>query len=300
MSNQSEPLKILITGGAGFIGANLANYLSSKGYEVVVVDNLSKNNSDSLNLGIKLYELDICEASLDNVFRENKFDMVFHFAAQTCVGTSQKMPLFDAKQNILGSLNLFELCKKYDVRRVFAMSTAAVYGAPSKLPVKETDTPSPISFYGVSKLAMENYLCQFDLDWIILRPANVYGKGQPSHGEAGVVAIFADKMKQGLPVEIFGDGSQTRDFVAVDDVVRVCEALIKSDISKKIINISTGKATSIINLFEVMKSYYGYNLNPVYLPERTGDIIHSVLDNSLCEELLGVAPKGEISLSNFN
>jgi len=292
--------KILITGGAGFIGSHLANHLARKGYEVCVVDNLSNGSAGNLEHGIKLYTIDICAEKLKTVFCENKFDAVFHFAAQTGVGLSQQNPLSDAQQNIIGSLNLFNLCKEFAVKKVFAMSTAAVYGAPKQLPVRESDTFAPVSFYGVSKLAMENYLRQFEFDWVILRPANVFGKGQSVKAEAGVIELFAEKMKNNLPVEIYGDGTQTRDFVSVDDVVKVCEALLSKNISKQIINVSTGKSISLNSLFETMKTHFNYDKTPVYTSKRAGDIMHSVLDNSLCRELLGFAPHAGLVFDDLN
>jgi len=286
--------KILITGGAGFIGSNVCDLLIDKGYEVVVVDNMSSGSDYNLNEKAKFYNLDITSNELEKVFKENKIDYVFHFAAQASVSVSTKDPVGDAKENIIGSVNLLTFCKKYGVKKFIVSSTAAVYGVPEQLPVSESHNTACLSFYGLSKLTMEKYIELFGINYIIFRFANVYGPRQSAHGEAGVVAIFADKMKNNEEIIIHGDGTQTRDFVHVSDIAEACLGAIKSDVSDEIINVSTNKAISVNKLFELMAQKYGYQKQPVHKEERLGDIKHSILDNKKCEKLLGVLPKTSI------
>lgn len=281
---------ILITGGAGFIGSHAADLLIEKGYNVFVVDNLSSGCGCNLNKDAKFYNMDINSPRLEDVFKENKIDYVFHFAAQASVGFSTKNPTEDAVENILGSINILKFSKNYGVKKFIAASTAAVYGFPEYLPVDEKHSTKCLSFYGLSKLTMEKYIELFGVDYIIFRLANVYGPRQSALGEAGVVAIFSDKMKSNKEVEIHGDGEQTRDFVYVSDVAQACIHAIQSEIKNEIINISTNKATSINKLFKLMGSKYNYNKKPNYGEERLGDIKHSVLNNEKCKKLFKFVP----------
>lgn len=285
---------VLITGGAGFIGSHVCDLLIENGYNVLVVDNLSSGSDFNLNKNAKFYNLDINSDKLETVFKENKIDYVFHFAAQASVSVSTKNPLLDAKENIIGSINLLTLCKKYNVIKFITSSTAAVYGIPEYLPVDETHNTTCLSFYGISKLTMEKYIELFGIDYIIFRFANVYGPRQSAHGEAGVVAIFADKMSTNEEITIHGDGTQTRDFVYVTDIAQVCLVAIESAVKNEIINVSTSKAISINKLFELMAQKYNYQKTAKYNEERPGDIKHSVLDNKKCTKLLGLSPKTSI------
>lgn len=285
---------ILITGGAGFIGSHLSDLLTENGYNVFVVDNLSSGHDSNLNKKAKFYNIDINSEDLEKVFSENRIDCVFHFAAQASVSFSTKFPLVDAKENILGSVNLLSLCKKYNVKKFITSSTAAVYGIPEYLPVDESHGTTCLSFYGLSKLTTEKYIELFGIDYIIFRFANVYGPRQSAHGEAGVIAIFADKMLNNEVITIHGDGNQTRDFVYVSDIAQVCLESIKSEVKNEIINVSTNKAISINKLFELMSQKYNYQKAPEYSEERPGDIKHSVLDNKKCTKLFGFAPKTSI------
>lgn len=281
---------ILITGGAGFIGSHAADLLIEKGYNIFVVDNLSSGCGCNLNKDAKFYNMDINSPRLEDVFKENKIDYVFHFAAQASVSFSTKNPTEDAVENILGSVNILKFSKNYGVKKFIAASTAAVYGFPEYLPVDEKHSTKCLSFYGLSKLTMEKYIELFGVDYIIFRLANVYGPRQSALGEAGVVAIFSDKMKSDKEVEIHGDGEQTRDFVYVSDVAQACIHAIQSEIKNEIINISTNKATSINKLFKLMGSKYNYNKKPSYGKERLGDIKHSVLNNEKCKKLFKFVP----------
>ncbi len=282
---------VLITGGAGFIGSHIVDLLIENGYGVVVVDNLSSGSEANLNKSAKFYNLDINSEKLEDVFAQNKIDYVFHLAAQASVSSSIKNPTQDATENILGSINVLKLAKKYEVKKFACASTAAVYGVPKYLPVDEIHSTDCLSFYGLSKLTMEKYIQLFEIDYIIFRLANVYGPRQNAHGEAGVVAIFADKMKNNETIVIDGDGEQTRDFVYVADIARVFLSAIESEVKNEIINVSTNTSISINKLFETMSEKYGYSLKPQYGDERQGDIKHSVLDNTKCLKLFSFAPQ---------
>lgn len=282
---------VLITGGAGFIGSHIVDLLAKNGYGVVVVDNLSSGSEANLNKGEKFYNLDINSPNLEEIFAQNKIDYVFHLAAQPSVSSSIKNPTQDATENILGSINVLKFAKKYEVKKFITASTAAVYGIPQYLPVNEVHSTNCLSFYGVSKLTMEKYIELFGVDYIIFRLANVYGPRQNAQGEAGVVAIFADKMKNNETIVIDGDGEQTRDFVYVADIAKVFLQAIESGVKNEIINVSTNTSISINELFEVMSRKYNYVKKPQYGEERQGDIKHSVLDNTKCLKLFGFAPQ---------
>lgn len=285
---------VLITGGAGFIGSHVSDLLISNGYNVIVIDNLSSGSDSNINNKANFYNLDINSPDLETVFKENKIDYVFHFAAQASVSYSTKYPTEDATENILGSVNVLKFSKKYNVKKIITVSTAAVYGIPEYLPVDEEHNTSCLSFYGLSKLTMEKYTELFGVDYIIFRFANVYGPRQSAHGEAGVVAIFADKMKNNEDITIHGDGEQTRDFVYVEDIAQVCLKAIESDVKNEIINVSTNTAISINKLFEIMSENYKYKKTPMHSEERFGDIKHSILDNKKCQNLLGFIPRTSV------
>lgn len=285
---------VLITGGAGFIGSHVGDLLTEKGYNVIVVDNLSSGAEHNLNKNIKFYNLDINSSELEIIFKENKIDYVIHFAAQPSVSFSTSNPKQDAIENILGSINVLTFSKKYGVKKFITASTAAVYGVPKQLPVDEQHDTTCLSFYGISKLTMEKYIQLFGIDYIIFRFANVYGPRQSAHGEAGVVAIFADKMKNNQDIIIHGDGEQTRDFVHVSDIAKVCLKAIEADVKNEIINVSTNTAISINKLFELMGSKYNYKKAAGYDQERPGDIKHSVLDNKKCIKFFGIKPETSI------
>ena len=285
---------VLITGGAGFIGSHVGDLLIKKGYNVFVVDNLSSGCNYNLNKNVKFYNIDINSPDLENVFKENKIDYVFHFAAQASVSFSTTHPSEDAVENILGSINVLKNSKKYKVKKFITASTAAVYGIPEYLPVDEIHKTTCLSFYGISKLTMEKYTELFGIDYIIFRFANVYGPRQSAHGEAGVVAIFADKMKNNEDITIHGDGEQTRDFVYVSDIADTCLRAVESSTKNEIINVSTNKAISIKRLYELMAKKYCYKKAPTHIQARFGDIKHSILDNKKCAGLLGFIPETSI------
>lgn len=293
-SKLNSDKNVLITGGAGFIGSHIVDLLIENGYNVFVVDNLSSGSESNLNKSAKFYQLDINSEKLEEVFADNKIDYVFHLAAQPSVSASTKNPTQDATENILGSINVLKFAKKYGVKKFVTSSTAAVYGIPQYLPVDEAHDTTCLSFYGLSKLTMEKYIELFGIDYIIFRLANIYGPRQNAHGEAGVVAIFADKMKNNENITIDGDGEQTRDFVYVADVARAFLNAIESGIKNEIINVSTNTSISINKLFETMSAKYNYTKTPQHGEERQGDIKHSVLDNKKCAKYFGFIPQTPI------
>lgn len=285
---------VLITGGAGFIGSHVTDLLIENGYNVIVVDNLSSGFDANLNPKAKFYNVDITSPELEKVFKENAVDYVFHFAAQASVSYSTKKPVEDANENIIGTINVLKFAKNNGVKKFMVSSTAAVYGVPEYLPVDEKHPTTCLSFYGLSKLTMEKYVELFGIDYIIFRFANVYGPRQSAHGEAGVVAIFADKMKNNEDIIIDDDGEQTRDFVYVADVAKVCLKAIESEVKNEIINVSTSKAISINKLFTEMASKFNYKKTAKYGPQRVGDIKHSILDNKKCMKNFELVPQTSI------
>lgn len=281
--------KILITGGAGFIGSHITDILIENGYSVVVADNYSNKNSGYRNESAEYIETDILSPHFEDVFREFAPDFCIHLAAQASVALATKDPEYDAMQNIIGSIKVLELCKKYGVKKVIAASSAAVYGNPKYLPVDENHSTEVLSQYGLSKLTMEKYIKLSGVDYIIFRFANVYGERQTAEGEAGVVAIFNNRMKNNEQIFINGDGEQTRDFVYVKDVASAVLCGVKSDIKNETVNVSTNKAVSINELFRVMASVYCYNLPPIHNEARIGDIKHSILNNEKLRKLFSIS-----------
>ncbi|MGB4504255.1 MAG: SDR family oxidoreductase [Syntrophaceticus sp.] len=304
-------MRILVTGGAGFIGSHLVDGLLAEGHQVTVVDNLSTGKRENLNPKAEFHEMDIRESDLERVFQEGKFDYVDHHAAQIDVRHSVADPVFDARVNILGLLNLLENCRKYSVKGfIFASSGGVVYGEPQNLPVPEKYPKGPQSPYGVSKLASEFYLNYYaqvmDIPYITLRYGNVYGPRQDPYGEAGVVAIFGLKMLKGETPTIFGDGKQVRDYVYVGDVVRAnllaldyleqgntCSSPGGCAINDFAYNIGTGKGTSVNELFDLLKEVTDFKGAPEYGPERAGELKRIYLDISKAKDKLGWEPRTE-------
>lgn len=286
-------MKVLVTGGAGFIGSHIVDQLLSNRIETIVVDHLSgAAGSKYVNPSAVLYTHDIRDESLSDVFERERPDVVIHMAAQIDVRESQLNPLFDAGVNIFGTLNVLRMCEMYHVRKVIYASSAAVYGMPEYLSIDERHPLNPTSCYGISKSVPESYIRLFagmhGLKYTILRFANVYGPRQCSHGEAGVVSIFLDRLQRGESPIIYGDGEQTRDFVYVEDVAEaVVSALhVGRKADNQTINISCGRPVSINRLLELMGSMTGYVMQPVHKPARQGDITHSYLNNRRARELL--------------
>jgi len=292
-------MKTLITGGAGFIGSNLADELIKQGHRVVVLDNLSTGNKKNINPKAKFYKADICSKSVYKIFKKEKPEIVFHFAAQIDVRKSAKNPIKDAEINILGSLNIFENCRKNNIKKIiFASTGGAIYGEAEAIPTPEKYKEFPLSPYGIGKLTTEKYLNYyhkvFGLPLVALRFANVYGPRQNSKGEAGVVAIFCDKMMSNEQVVINGDGNQTRDFVFIDDVAKAAILAMESDKSG-VFNIGTGKETNIKNIFRKIKELLKSDCQEIYDTKKAGEQQRSCLDYSKASKELNWQPKFDLN-----
>ena len=286
-------MKVVVTGGAGFIGSHIVEALLAAKHEVVVIDNLSSGKKENLPSEVPLYEVDITDSVIDNVIKESKPQAIIHQAAQVAVPVSLRDPMFDAEVNIMGTLNLLEACRNYAVEKFIFASSAAVYGNPLYLPVDEEHAVRPLSGYGIAKLTVERYLEMYQelcgLRWTALRYANIYGPRQDALGEGGVVAIFINKLLSGQSPTIFGDGEQTRDFVFVKDVA-TANLLALEQGDNQILNISTGKASTVNELYGLLRQTIKSTLEPVYGPPRAGDIVHSYLANQKAMQYLDWQP----------
>ncbi|MGQ0793045.1 MAG: NAD-dependent epimerase/dehydratase family protein [Deltaproteobacteria bacterium] len=287
-------MKILITGGAGFIGSWVAEAFIAEGHEVLVLDNLTSGREANIPSEAEFVKGDIREASLlEGIFSSFKPDVVSHHAAQIDVRLSVENPVFDAETNILGSINLIELSKRQGVKKfIFASTGGAIYGEPENLPAGESAYPAPISPYGVSKYSVEKYLgyygAVFGFNYTALRYSNVYGPRQNPEGEAGVVAIFCNRVLSGVPCRIFGDGEQTRDYVFVGDVARA--NLMSLGAPAGSYNIGTGVETSVNELARVLRDKSGVNFMTEYADARAGEVLRISLDASRAEEVFGWSP----------
>lgn len=275
-------LRVLVTGGAGFIGSHTVDKLIAQGAEVVVVDNLSTGKEENLNPAAEFVRIDTTSEHLTGVFEKFNPEYVIHLAAQVSVANSINNPVLDSLTNIVGSVNLLENCRRFGVKKVVYSSSAAVYGNPEEVVVSETTATGPLSFYGISKLTPEYYFNVFNnlygLKYTVLRYANIYGPRQDALGEGGVISIFATRILTGQSPTIHGDGEQTRDFVYVGDVANAnIKALTGGDLMT--LNVGTGMGTSINQLFTVMAEIIGSELQPQYAGPRPGDVRHSCMDN---------------------
>lgn len=280
---------ILITGGAGFIGSHIADILIQNNYKVIIADNLSTGKKENINNKAIFYNIDIKNYNdLENIFNNNKIEYIIHLAAQVSVPNSIRNPINDANENIIATLNIIELSKKYNIKKIIASSSAAVYGIPKKLPIDELHTTIPISYYGLSKLTMEKYLILSNLNYIICRFSNVYGPRQTPHGEAGVVSIFMDNAINNKDLNIFGDGKQTRDFIYVEDIAKIFLFFIEKNISNEILNISTNNSININELANTIINISKSNIKINYLEKRDGDIDDSILDNKKLLNLINI------------
>lgn len=269
-------MKILVTGGAGFIGSHVVDTFIANGHEVVVVDDLSTGRRSNLNPAATFYQIDIRSDDLSEVFEKEKPQVVDHHAAQMDVRRSVVDPLFDADVNVLGSIKLIELSREHGVERFIYISTGgAVYGEPEYLPCDEAHPINPICPYGASKHTVEHYLYMYHelygLDYVVLRYPNVYGPRQDPHGEAGVVAIFTGLMLKGDQVVINGDGDQERDFVFVGDCARANLLALTTQNSNTIFNLGEGKPTTVNDVYRELKDITDYPLSAVHGPAKVGE-----------------------------
>jgi UDP-glucose 4-epimerase len=294
--------RVLVTGGAGFIGSHIADAYLARGDEVWIVDNLSSGRRENLPEAARFVEMEIGDPRLDDLFREaGGFDVVNHHAAQIDVRKSVADPRYDAHINVDGLLNVLECARRHGTRRViFVSSGGVVYGEPEERPTPETAPKLPMSPYGVSKLAAEYYLSYYrqihGLEYAAVRYSNVYGPRQDPHGEAGVVAIFSTRVLDAEPLTVYGDGEQTRDYVYVGDVVAANILLTDHEFGAAIalddraFNVGTGRETSVNELARTLMASVGREVEVGYAEARAGELRHSCLDATRLRAL-GWAPR---------
>jgi len=292
-------MKVLVTGGAGFIGSHLVDRLVQEGHEVIIVDNLVTGKRRNINRAARFYKQDVQSWRLERVFRNERPNVVMHLAAQMDVRKSVEDPMFDAQVNILGTLNVLQQAVKHGVRKVvFSSSGGAIYGEQEMYPAPESHATKPMSPYGLSKLCGEQYLSYFQrssgLQVVSLRYANVYGPRQVPEGEAGVVAIFIQKMLNNEQAVINGNGRQTRDFVFVEDVVEANLAVMGQD-TQGTYNVGTGVETSINDLFRILIQHTGSTCKEVHGPGKKGEQARSVIDSTRLRHELSWDPKADLS-----
>lgn len=287
-------MNILVTGGAGFIGSNVADAFINEGHTVIIVDDFSSGKQENVNPKAKVYKMDIQDPSVENIFRDEKIDVMCHLAAQMDVRRSVTDPKFDASVNVLGFLNLMESGRKHGLKKVLFSSTGgAIYGEQDYFPADEDHPMRPLSPYGISKLVTEKYLFFYKeiygIDHVILRYANIYGPRQNPHGEAGVVAIFTLRMLKGEQPIINGEGKQTRDYVFVGDVVQANTLGLKYT-GSNIFNIGTGIETDVNQLFHHIKKLTGANCEERHIPAKAGEQMRSVITSKKISDMLGWKP----------
>lgn len=287
-------MKILVTGGAGFIGSHVADAFVAAGHEVLIIDDLSSGRDTNLNPKAKLYRLDVRDEKIGEVFEQERPEVLCHHAAQIDVRRSVADPIFDAQVNVIGLLNLLEHGRRHGLRKVVLASTGgAIYGEQETFPAAETHPRAPLSPYGIAKLVSEHYLFfyreTYGIDFVALRYANVFGPRQNPHGEAGVVAIFTEKLLRGEQPVINGDGTQTRDYVFVRDIVRGNLAALTTDFQGAI-NLGTGVETDVNTIFRTVLSAGGFSAEERHGPAKAGEQRRSVIDNALARRVLGWQP----------
>lgn len=290
--------KILVTGGAGFIGSSLVDELIRLDYNVVVIDNLATGKKEYINKKTKFYQVDICnKKKIKEIFKKENFDYVFHLAAQIDVRISVADPELDNKINVLGGLNILENCRKYKVKKIFFSSTGGAIYREGENPATEESQADPISPYGIHKLTFEKYLYYYykvyGLEFIALRLANIYGPRQYKGGEAGVVAIFTEQAVNGKIATIYGDGKQTRDYVYISDVI---SGFIKSLNSSYIgaLNISTGVETNLLEVIKFIEKSLVRKIKYQFGPAKEGELRRSCLSYKKAKKILTWSPKTKI------
>ena len=288
-------MRALVTGGAGFIGSHLVDALLQSGHEVTVVDNLSRGRRESVDSRADLVELDITDDALVDLVGRAAPEVVFHHAAQIDVRMSVTDPVADADANVVGTVNVLHGCAEHGVRRlVFASSGGAIYGDTEVIPTPEEHEPQPQSPYGTAKLCAEAYGFMYErmrgLEFVALRYANVYGPRQDPHGEAGVVAIFTERLLRGEPPTINGDGQQTRDYVFVADVV-AANLQAASASPGGAVNIATGVETDVNTLYEHLRTILDVDIDAVHGPAKPGEQQRSCLAIERAASELGWSPR---------
>lgn len=287
-------MKVLVTGGAGFIGSHITDKLIEKGINVVVLDNLITGSIVNIHPNAAFIRADIRSKDILEIFLKEKFDYVIHEAAQTMVPNSLANPQYDCDVNVMGLVNILEACRHSGVRRIVFASSAAVYGNTDIFPTVERNEKQPTSFYGLSKLTEEHYLDMyfkhFGLEYVVLRYANVYGERQADSSEGGVISVFLKRVLERQPIRVYGDGTQTRDFVYVKDVADANFRAIFTTAINKSYNISTGKETTVNKLITTLQNISGKMIKIEYYDKRVGDIYRSVLSNEAARKELNWQP----------
>ncbi len=291
-------MNILITGGAGFIGSNIADAYLEGGHSVVIIDNLSTGFKKNIPEGALFYEIDIRDEGIFEILGKHKIEVVNHHAAQIDVRRSVSDPKSDLSINVMGSINLIEAAIQHGVQRfIFASTGGAIYGEQEYFPADERHPTAPMSPYGITKLCVEKYLNYYHavkgLEYTILRYTNVYGPRQSPHGEAGVVAIFCEQLRNKMRAIINGDGSQTRDFVFINDVVQA-NVLALSMSGTDTFNVCTGTETNVNQIFQVLNRCYGHRAEEIHAPAKEGEQQRSVCTHDKISTRYGWKPKNSI------
>lgn len=286
-------MRVLITGGAGFVGSHIADACIREGYETFILDNLVTGRLENIHQAAEWIDADIARDALDPLFAQIKPDVVYHLAANASVALSMQDPLYDEHTNIRGTIQLLQAAAKHAVKKVIYASSAAIYGDPSYYPLDERHPIAPLSAYGISKYVPELYLRvyhqHYGVPFTALRYANIYGPRQIAEGEGGVIAIFTDRVVKNETLYIQGDGDQTRDFIYIDDIVAANIAAIEHGTGKSY-NIGTGRATSINDLVYTMRQVTGKDITVAHTSPREGDIRHSYFNSSAAHEELHWQP----------
>jgi len=297
--------RVLVTGGAGFIGSHVSDVFIANGWTVEIIDNLSSGKRSNVPTAATLHELDVRSPEASRIVQDGAFDVIVHLAAQIDVRRSVSDPLFDASVNILGSLNILESVRNSNrpqqTRVVFSSTGGAIYGDLATPPTVEITPKEPDSPYAIAKLAVEHYLSYYTrihgLETVVIRFGNVYGPRQDPHGEAGVVAIFCGRVMQNRPLTIFGDGMQTRDYVHVTDVAEAAFLVATTSLppvqrlDDRAFNIGTGSATSVVDLARVLLDAAGADVPIEFAPRRAGELQDSCLSVDKARAVLGWSPR---------
>ncbi|MBQ1461060.1 MAG: NAD-dependent epimerase/dehydratase family protein [Selenomonas sp.] len=297
-------MKVLVTGGAGFIGSHLVRQLLDAKHDVTVLDNVSTGTWQHLPQGkdtCTCWEMDIRDKAAREKIEQAKFDIIVHLAAQTMVDVSIKDPEFDASENVMGTVNILEAARHSGVKRIIFASTAASYGdvTEDKLPIREEETLAPMSFYGLTKVVAEKYLKLYHdlygLDYVALRFANVYGERQGDTGEGGVISIFAKRIAKDQGITVFGDGKQTRDFIYAGDIAAGIIGAMNTDKANTVYNLSNQTETSLLELIDLMAKAVGKAVEPQFAAPREGDINRSMLRNEAAVKNLNWQPQMDLA-----
>jgi UDP-glucose 4-epimerase len=291
-------MNILVTGGAGFIGSHITDAYISRGHNVIIIDNMSTGVKEYINPKAKFYEMDVCDDKISKIFKENQIDVINHHAAQIDLRKSVDDPKFDIQVNIAGSVNLLQNAVNAGVKKfIFASTGGAIYGEHDYFPADENHATRPYAPYGINKLCVEKYLFYYNhvygLNYTVLRYANVYGPRQNPHGECGVIAIFTDKILKGVEPLINGDGTQTRDYVYVTDVVKA-NVLALDAPKSDIYNVATTYETDVNFIFDRINKFAGTNFTEKHGPAKLGEQKRSVLSFEKISTELGWSPEMDI------